>query len=190
MKGLKGLIMAVGLMMIVGCGTLKINHIITGTECQTKEECIKDLGLDKQPEKPDLVFVVEPLLMNEKAKAPVGTPAFNSPVLYGDVELCAAKALRTEFRNVKVIFDDKDLKAPFIRVRLNKIVSQGVIPAKAYMRIDYEVTVNGKTDIQYAKTDAEVFWDNKGVIKKWYPEVCAILAKQVREFLKKENIIH
>ncbi|MCL4536702.1 MAG: hypothetical protein M1610_03795 [Nitrospirae bacterium] len=182
------LVLAAAVMAVAGCGTLQLNHIVTGTECPTKEDCIKDLGLDKQPESPDIVFVVEPLLMDEKSKAPVGTPAFNSPTYHGNVELCVAKALKFEFVNAKVVFDDKDAKMPFVRVKLNKIVSQGVFPASLYMRIDYELIINGKSHTSYSKTDSEVFWNNERSAKKQYPLVCEILAKQVKETLEKEKI--
>jgi hypothetical protein len=188
-KFLKVLVLVVVAVVVSGCGTLHLNHIVTGTECPTREDCIKDLGLDKQPANPDIVFVVEPLLMDEKTKAPIGTPSFNSPFLYGNVELCIAKALRNEFKNSEIVLDNKSVVKPHVKIKPVKIVSQGVIPAKLYMRIDYEADINGVKTIRYAKTDTEVFWSSYTASRKNYPLVCAILASQVREILEKEGMI-
>ncbi|BCB96827.1 hypothetical protein JZK55_17490 [Dissulfurispira thermophila] len=181
---LRVLVLGFVVIVLTGCGTLHINHKITGTECMTREECIKDLGLDKQPQNPDIEFIVTPLLMDEKAKAPLGTPALDSPVYHGDVELCVANALRKEFKNAKTVFEDKDANNKAIKIRLNKIVSQGVWPVRGYMRIDYDLTApNGKIYTLYAKTNTEVFWNDNRAATKQYPLVCAILARQVKEIL-------
>ncbi|BCB96831.1 hypothetical protein JZK55_17530 [Dissulfurispira thermophila] len=181
---LRVLVLGFVVIVLTGCGTLHINHKITGTECMTREDCIKDIGLDKQPQNPDIEFIVTPLLMDEKAKAPLGTPAYNSPVYHGDVELCVANALRKEFKNAKTVFEDKDANNKAIKIKLKKIVAQGVLPVHSYMRIDYDLTApDGKVYTLYAKTNTEMFWSPNTAATKQYPLVCAILARQVKEIL-------
>jgi len=189
-KVLKFLVLMVMVVGLTGCGTLHINRIVTGTECLTREDCIRDLGLDRQPANPDIVFVVDPLLMNERGKAGIfGTSAWNSPVHYGNVELCIAKALRDEFKNSKIVLDNKSVVKPHVKIVPVNIVSQGITLYRGYMRIDYEVDINGVRKAMYAKTVARVFWDYSIAARTNYPLVCAILASQVREILEKEGII-
>ena len=186
---LKVLVLVVMVVGLTGCGTLHINRIVTGTECLTREDCIRDLGLDKQPANPDIVFVVKPLLMNERARAPFGNPAWNSPVHYGNVELCIAKALRNEFKNSKIDLESKSVVKPHVRIKPINIVAQGVYPIFTYMRIDYEVDINGTKTIKYARTSTRTFWDSWIAARNQYPLVCAILASQVREILEKEGML-
>ncbi|GER94433.1 hypothetical protein A45J_2195 [hot springs metagenome] len=181
---LRVLVLGFVVMVLTGCGTLHINHKITGTECMTREDCIKDLGLDKQPQNPDIEFVVTPLLMDEKMIAPIGTPGFASPVYHGDVELCVANALRKEFKNAKTVFEDKDASNKAIKIKLNKIVSHEILIARGYMRIDYDlIAPGGRVYTLYAKTNTEMFWSENTSATKQYPLVCAILARQVKEIL-------
>ncbi|BCB96483.1 hypothetical protein JZK55_14050 [Dissulfurispira thermophila] len=181
---LRVLVLGFVVMVLTGCGTLHINHKITGTECMTREDCIKDLGLDKQPQNPDIEFIVTSLLMDEKGKAPLGNTVLIGQVYHGDVELCVANALRKEFKNAKTVFDDKDAGNKSIKIKLNKIVAHGVFPAKLYMRIDYDlIAPGGRVYTLYAKTNTEMFWSENTSATKQYPLVCAILARQVKEIL-------
>ncbi len=173
---------------LFGCGTLQLNHIITGTECATREDCISDLHLPN-PEHPDIVFVVEPLLMNEKASNSLGVSSYSSQTFYGNVELCIAKAISNEFQNSKVYFDNTSCSGPYARITPNKIVARGVAFAGQYMRINYELTVNSKTTSDFAKTDTEMFWSWTTVAQKQYPLSCRILAQHVRDLLMKEGIV-
>ena len=121
---LKILVLMTVVTAVAACGTVQLNQLVTGTNCETKEDCVKDLNLPNPPN-PDVVFVVEPLLMDEKEKAPLGTPAFNSPVWYGDVDLCVAKSLKEEFTNAAILLDVKKAKSSFIDITLKSIRAQG-----------------------------------------------------------------
>ncbi len=171
-------------LVVLGCGTLQLNPIVTGTACSTREACLKDLNLPN-PEKPEYVFVVEPYTMNERGKAPIGTPAFNSPVYHGDVELCIAKALKDMFgSNIKIFFKEAEAGQPSILIKIDNVVAHGVYPVSLYMKIDYQILSNRKNISLTAKTDTESFWNNDHEARKQYPQVCAILARQVREALE------
>ena len=187
-KVLKFLVLMVMVVGLTGCGTLHINRIVTGTECLTREDCIRDLGLDRQPANPDIVFVVEPLLMKEKGKAPIGWASPISSTNYGYVELCVAKALREEFKNAKIVFDDKDANMPFVRIKLHDIAQQATYPFGGYVRINYDLIINGKTHSLYAKSGTAIAVTFQQHMRDHYPRTCQILAKQVRETLENKGI--
>jgi hypothetical protein len=54
------------------------------------------------------------------------------------------------------------------------------------MEIDYEVTIRGITTRNTAQTDTETYSSVTAAVTKEYPEVCKILAEQVRKTLSKE----
>jgi hypothetical protein len=189
-RKVKGILEVLLLMVLVSgataCGTIQLNHIITGTECSTREDCIKDLNLPN-PAKPDMVFVVDPLLIDEKGRAGRRrTPAFNSTRLHGDVELCIAKALNDEFKNAKTVFDKSGIAGPYININPTSIRKQTARSGRSYMEIDYEVTIRGITTRNIAQTDTETYSSVTAAATKEYPEVCKILADQVRKTLSKE----
>ena len=187
---MKGILEVLLLMVLVSgtaaCGTIQLNHIITGTECATREECIKDLNLPN-PAKPDVVFVVDQLLIDEKGRAGRRRiPSFNSTRLHGDVELCIAKALNDEFKNAKIVFDKSGIAGPYININPTSIRKQTARSGRSYMKIDYEVTIRGITTSNTAQTATETDSSVTVAATKEYPKACQILAEQVRKTLSKE----
>ncbi len=172
-------------LVVLGCGTLQLNPIVTGTACSTREACLKDLNLPN-PEKPGYVFVVEPYTMDEKPKAILAGSCLNCPVYYGNVDLCIAKSLKDEFgNNAKILFTEK--LEPCVTIKIKNIYAQSVYPYKMYIRMDYQLMENGKSIALTARTNAETFWNGNSESRKQYPEVCTILAKQVHEILDKDS---
>ena len=188
---MKGILKVLLLILLVfgatACGTtIKLNQIITGTDCSTREDCIKDLNLPN-PVKPDMVFVVDPLLIDEKGRTGRRKiPALNSAGIHGDIELCIAKALNDEFKNAKIVFDKSGIAGPYININPTAIRKQTARSGRSYMKIDYEVTIRGITTSDTAQTDTGTYSSVTAAVTKEYPEACKILAERVRKMLSKE----
>ncbi|MFO0753578.1 MAG: hypothetical protein U0411_09680 [Thermodesulfovibrionales bacterium] len=73
MRRITAVIVALGLATAIGgCGgTVSLNKTITGTECATREECLKDLKYTRQ-DKGDIVIVIEPYYIDSWAKNYLG----------------------------------------------------------------------------------------------------------------------
>jgi hypothetical protein len=172
---------------VTACGgSVQLNHIITGTECSTREDCVKDLKLPN-PANPEIVFVVEPLPVDQKGRSGRRRmPSFNSKGIHGDAELCIAKALNDEFKNAKIVFDKSNAAGPYVYIEPTTLRRQAGHSGKSYMEIDYDVTILGHTTSYTAQTDVATYSNVSDAITKEYPGVCKILAEQVRKALNKK----
>jgi hypothetical protein len=148
--------------VLSGCGALHDDRIATCLECSIREDCIRDLRLADQPEQYDILLVVD-------------------PTNFGNVELCAAKALKAEFKGAKILFESKGIRSPYVEVQLTHIEWKNVILFSSHIKIDYAIILNGKIITGSAQKDIKKgFWNTADVATNLYLEVCPILAKQIR----------
>ena len=172
--------------LLSACGTIQLNPMVTGTQCQTREQCVKDLNLPN-PKNPTITFVVDPYLMDKHWRALVGTPALGGDNLHGNVELCVAKALGDEFGNsAKISFTKDELVDP-VEIKINKMVAQST-GIGGYIKINYTLINKGETIGLAAKSDRTTGWSSDIMTKTAYSQACQVLAKQVRGTLAKEGV--
>ena len=185
MKNFKAVaVMAVAVMALAGCATIRLDPMVTGTKCQTRAECIKDLHLP-HPDRPKYVFLVDHYLMDKRELSVIGTPKIGSSPLRGNVEICIAKALNENFPlDSEVVFDKAALNGPHIEIKTDNVVSQGVFPSKIYFKIHYILINNDKTVDMTSKSKTKHI--SYQTVLSEYPEACRVLANQVYGILQKQ----
>ena len=187
MKNFKAVaVMAVAVMALAGCATIRLDPMVTGTKCQTRAECIKDLHLP-HPDRPKYVFLVDHYLMDNKARSAFGVPGVGGDWLRGNVEVCVAKALDQNFPlDSEVVFDKSSLAGPYTEIKIDNVVDQIAFPSKIYFRIDYRVTSNGETTRLTARNQAEHGNNLIVMARRQYPRACRVIANQVYNILQKQ----
>ena len=166
---------------LLGCGTLQLNHIITGTECATREDCINDLHMPN-PEQADIVIVVEPFHIDRmEGKNAFGTLAPDSFRLVADLDLCLLQALSEKFPNAAIKFSDSSGK---IHV---KIKDAGVKwGPKAYL--EYTATIDGR-EIAGTVTKFTLFTISQTkTAAKSFPYLCGKIAERIKLELATKNV--
>lgn len=187
MRGLKIVAAAMAVLLLAACGTIRLDQIVTGTKCSTRETCLKDLNLPN-PTNPKYTFLVDPYVMDEKARTPIGLPVWSGSTFYANADICVAKALRNEFgKNARIVFSKENLEGKYTEIKINDVVFHETFLGD-HMWIKYRLTTSGKIYSFRAETPKEVFSHLliTGEAKDEYPEACAILAKQVKTVLQKE----
>ncbi|WP_297212640.1 MULTISPECIES: hypothetical protein [Thermodesulfovibrio] len=76
-----------------------------GEVLESREAYIKALGLDKNPEKPDVVISIEPYYFDISA-----SPSFIQPGKRGNLDVCVAKAMRNVIPTAVILFDGYDIQ--------------------------------------------------------------------------------
>lgn len=191
MKILKVLIMAFGLITLAGCaGTLNLNHAITDTNCQTRQECIKDLGLDKYAEKPDVVFVVEELEIKGNITALLNIGISGKGYLIA-IDLCIAKALQKEFPYSKVIIGNNNTHTPggveIVNLKNFKITNGVVYDAITTFSGEVK-TSDGSVTIEAKGGHGVLTFTTSGSAGRATLKACQDFAKQARKFLESQGI--
>ena len=171
-------------LVVLGCGTVNLNKVITGTDCATREECVKALNL-KNPEKADLTFVVKPYEFNVGFKTGWGYTQPGTKRRFGDAAYCVAKALRQEFANSRILVDDKhgdrDIFVAIHDIRIGVNWNSGDCRMKAAVMINgkkYDIKGHGAQGA-FRVTDDAIF----------YPAACADIAKQVKKLIDENKTV-
>lgn len=167
---------------VAGCGSVNLNPIVTGTACNTRQQCVKDLRLPS-PVSPEYVFVVDPYKMDGRAKGSFETSVLG-PVNHGDVDLCVARALAGEFGDkAKIVFSKQGLEGPYAEIKILRADFRSAYTAGWEMKIEYRFTASGKSSDNTARSGIGNFLGGRKAAETQYPLACRILAKQVREKL-------
>ncbi len=165
-------------LVVMGCGTVNLNKAITGTDCTTREECVKALNL-RNPEKADLTFVVKPYEFNVGFKANWGYTEPGTPRRTGDAAYCVADALRQEFGNSKILIGS-DHKSNEIFVTINEVRFWGNLHGEN-CGIKTALSLNGKEyEVNGLKYTGPFRWSHDDQV---YKGACTDIAKQIKKFV-------
>jgi hypothetical protein len=177
------------LMAITSCATTaKLNHAVTGTECETRDECLKALNLSNL-ESPTVVFIIEPYEFEIPHLGGYGQRIMFTEMRTGDASLCIAKALKEKFDNAAIYFDDKKYRggSPVIRIKTISIKEGENFKYSSYCDLKTTVTINGE--------NSEINgFGSIGILRvrdsgKVYYMACQHVAQQIYEMLsEKENM--
>ena len=169
-------------LVVLGCGTVNLNKAITGTDCTTREECVKALNL-RNPEKADLTFVVKPYEFNIVFKNAYGVRHPFTGNRTGNAAYCVADAIKRKFGNSRILIDDTH-KRNDLFVMITDVETGGSFRYSEYAEIKASVFADGK------KNDIKGF-SSIGILRKIdeandakvYKGACADIAKQIKKLV-------
>jgi len=177
--------------LLTGCAsTYNLNKAITGTDCTTREECVKDLALPNT-KTPEAVFIIEPA--EGKNRMGLAGPKYS---LY--IDLCLAKSIKETFPYSLVMFSDsvsnperKDV--PIITISNLKDFGTSFWSGNITFEGDVIIKPKGaesttvKKEIEATGSQGLTISARKGLFKST-PTCCDDFAKQLNDELKSENI--
>lgn len=121
------LILLILMFFLTGCGpkggmfasNMDQALLPNGEVLETRDDYIKALGLDKNPEKSDVIINIEPYYFDISA-----SPAFLQPGKRGNLDVCVAKAIREVIPSAYIQFNAYDaesksnLKYKAVRIKI------------------------------------------------------------------------
>ncbi len=115
MKGVTtSILILISAMMLSGCATTyNLNKVVTGTNCTTRKQCIKDLSLS-QPPKPDAFFLIEP----KDGQNRLGIAGAHYRLF---LDVCLAKSLKEAFPDSQILWGNAysgkiDKNLPMVKI--------------------------------------------------------------------------
>lgn len=169
------------LSLFAGCETINLNPAVTGTSCSGRAGCLEDLKLSN-PIAPGYVFVVGPYKFSEMPRGSLGSST--GTIYKGDMDLCVAKALQSEYGDgARIVFDSKGIAGPFVLLTIRKASLQNIYSFGWQMKVDYTLSYGGKSAPMHAETPIKNIWSADQAARTQYLAVCAIIARQVKEKL-------